>query len=141
MADLLMQKHFGALRPMDEAGEEALRSLPAGAVVRVSMKRPRNVLHHRKFFALLNLVLSNQEHYASQEELLDAIKIGVGHVRLVQLPSGQVYKIPKSISFGSMDQPAFEKFYDAVCDLIVDHFLPGVTKEELAREIEELIAA
>jgi len=136
-----MQKHLGALRPMDEAGEELLRSLPGGAIVRVSMQRPRNVLHHRKFFALLNLVLSNQERYTSTDELLDAIKIGVGHVRLVQMPNGTIHKVPKSISFTSMDQPTFEKFYNDVADIIVKHFLPGVTNEELAREIEELCAA
>jgi hypothetical protein len=141
MATFLATKHLGALRPCDEAGEEALRKIGQGQVLQIEIKMPRNVNHHRLFWALMSLVWDNMDHerYPTVEDLVAAVKISAGLRTRLELPGGEVGFVPGSIAFSKMDQTAFAAFYDRVCDLISRHFLPGVTSEELKREVSIMI--
>jgi hypothetical protein len=51
----------------------------------------------------------------------------------------ETYYIPKSIAFNRMDQGEFNEFYDRCLDVIAQHFLPGVTRDELRQQVEELL--
>jgi len=137
----LATKHLGSLRPVDQAGEDALRKMGSGEIVSVEVKRPRNVKHHRMYWALLTLVHDNMDgdRYPTVEDLHAAIKIAAGLRTRIVLPNGEVGFIPGSTAFHKMDQTAFDAFYDRVCDLIAKHFLPGVTSEELKREVGSMI--
>lgn len=139
MPDILMRKAFGALRPVDEQGEESLRGIPNGAVVKVTVKRPRNIRHHRLYWALMSLLHENQSRYATVEELSDAIKCAVGHCTVITRPDGTEIRIPRSISFSKMDQDAFKQFFDRVVELAVSKILPNVEEAELRREVEDLV--
>lgn len=138
---VLLAKHFNSFRPIDEAGTELLRKIGQGEIVAVELKRPRNVQHHRLFFALLTLVWEQMDHdrYPTIEDLLDAVKLCIGHRRRIELPSGKIHFVPKSISFARMDQSEFAAFYDRVCDLIAREFLPGVTSADLRAEVALMI--
>jgi len=140
MARFLAQKHLGSLRPTDSAGEDALRKIGNGEVVSIELKRPRNVKHHRLFWALMTIVHENMDEarYPTVEDLVAAIKIAAGLRTRIVLPSGDVGFIPGSIAFHKMDQAAFSDFYDRVCDLIAKHFLPGVTSDQLRAEVETM---
>jgi hypothetical protein len=141
MATFLASKQLGALRPCDEAGEAALRKIGNGQVLQIEIKMPRNVNHHRMFWALMSLVWDNmdQERYPTVEDLVAAVKISAGLRTRLELPGGEVGFIPGSIAFSKMDQAAFSAFYDRVCDLIAKHFLPGVTSAELKNEVSIMI--
>lgn len=143
MARFLVSKHFGSLRPVDEAGQEALRKLGNGELVMIEVRRPRNIRHHRLFWALMTLVWEQMdtERYPTVEDLVAAVKISAGLRTRIQLPSGEVGFVPGSIAFHRMDQTAFSAFYDRVCDLLAKHFLPGVTSEQLKEEVEIMIGA
>ena len=140
MARFLAQKHLGSLRPADSSGEDALRKIGNGEVVSIEVKRPRNVRHHRMFWALMTIVHENMDEarYPTVEDLVSAIKIAAGLRTRIVLPSGDVGFIPGSIAFHKMDQSQFSEFYDRVCDLIAKHFLPGVTSEQLRAEVETM---
>jgi hypothetical protein len=138
----LARKQFGTLRAIDEAGEDALRRLANGAMVQVEIKQPRNVRHHRLYWSLVSLVWQNQREpnrYETPEELHEAIKIAAGLRTEITLPDGRIGFIPGSIAFHKMSQDDFSRFYDRVCDLVAKHFLPGVTSDELKREVESMI--
>lgn len=139
MADLIMIKRLGALRPADDASEELMNSLPLGQPIKVKISRPRNLQQHRKFYALLQIVFQNQSIYPTIEALLAVIKITLGHCDIVKLPDGQMVPVVKSISFASMPQDDFNRFYSATIDLVLQHFLAGIEKTELEREIFQLI--
>lgn len=98
----IMVKRLGAFRPTDDEGTEAMRKIPDESLVRVSWTRPRNIRFHCKFFAMLQIILSNQEHYKSIDDLLDVCKLRIGHVRTVETARG-IEKFPASISFANMD--------------------------------------
>lgn len=141
MSRFLATKHLGSLRPADQAGEDALRKVGQGELVSIEIKRPRNIKHHRMYWALVTLVWENMDgdRYPTAEDLHAAIKIAAGLRTRIELPDGSVGFIPGSIAFHKMDQAAFGEFYDRVCDLIAKHFLPGVTKADLKREVESLV--
>ncbi len=139
----LAVKHLGSLKPADEAGGHELSKIAHGEFVQVEIKRPRNIRHHRMFWALMTIVWDNmdQERYPSVEDLVAAVKISAGLRTRIELPNGEVGFIPGSIAFHKMDQAAFSDFYDRVCDLLAKHFLPGVTADELRNEVALMIGA
>lgn len=130
----LAQKQLSSLRPLDEAGEEALRKIKNGSTVEIEIKQPRNVQHHRKFFAMLNIVLKNQEHYKSIDHILGACKLAIGHVEMIQTKRG-VVALPLSISFASMDQSAFDDFYTRAVDWVISDVIPGLSRKDLDAEV------
>lgn len=139
--DLYMVKHLGALRPMGPLDAERLDELKNGAEVRVTIARPRNVQHHRLFFAALNLVFQNQERYDTLDNLLAAVKVALGHCDWLTLKDGTQVAIPKSIAFSKMDQASFEQFWSRFCDLVEQKIIPGLKRADMERELREMIGA
>lgn len=137
----LAVKHLGSLRPADVAGEDVLRKLGQGQFVEIELRRPRNVRFHRKYWALVTLVWNqmDEERYPTAEDLHAAIKIAAGLRTRIELPDGTVGFIPGSIAFHKMTEDDFTAFFDRVCNLIAEYFLPGVTDAELRAEVESLI--
>ena len=135
--ECLMRAERGKLAPVDMTGVEALDQVPAGATLRVKWTRPRNLGHHRKFFALLDVVFEAQSRFATKDDLLDALKIALGHYTIWRVGSREILR-PKSISFAAMDQDAFEQFYDSAVALIIEKVLPGVDRADLEARVREI---
>ena len=131
---ILVAKKLRGLYPIDESGEAVLQKIGQGEIVTIELKRERNIPHHRKFFAMLSIILQNQDSYKSMDDLLDVCKIRIGHCRTVQTKSGEV-KIPKSISFAAMDQSQFEAFYDRAIAWVVTEVVPGLERQTLDDEV------
>ena len=145
MASFIAVKKLKALYPADEAGEAVLRTLAQGELVEITLRRPRNLKHHRLFWALASLVweqMDNLDDYPDVEDLVTELKIVTGHYtkRFIHM-DGKRYTVltPKSISFSAMEQPAFEEFFEKCCDWIIANVLPGVTQEELRTELELMV--
>lgn len=136
------RKTLRGLEPASREATDLLTKLKHGQVVMADVKRPRNVQHHRKLFALLNLVVDNQEHYQTAEHLLAALKCATGHADEYPLKDGSgVVMIPKSINFAAMDQTEFEKFYDRALHIIARDVIPGINRADLEREVSEAMNA
>ena len=130
----LAVKRLSGLQPIDEAGETAMRKMGLGEVLTVEVKRPRNVRFHAKFFAMLQLILANQDHYKSLEDLLDVCKLRTGHCRTIQTKQGEV-RIPESISFATMDDTEFADFLRPHLPLGRDRSgFPGLERQHLDEE-------
>lgn len=141
MAAIILRKRLGgALEPIDDEGREVLSKIAAGDLVKADIKRPRNIHFHRKFFAMLKLVLDNQEAYKSTDDLLDVCKLRIGHVRVIQTKHGEV-RVPASISFASMDESEFSQFYDKAVNWVCSEVIPGLKRAELNAETEEELRA
>jgi hypothetical protein len=133
-----MEARNGRLAPVDTIGADSLDAVPVGTVLRVKWSRPRNAGHHRKFFALLNVVFKAQSRFATLDDLLDAIKIATGHYTIWRVGDREILR-PKSISFAAMDQTAFEQFYERVVALILETILPNVERADLDAEVHEIL--
>lgn len=132
----IMVKRLGAFRPTDDEGTEDMAKIPDGSLVKVTWTRPRNIRFHNKFFAMLGIVLKNQEHYKSMDVLLGVCKIRIGHVTMASTNAGPVY-LPKSISFAKMDETEFNKFYDRAVDWVLREVIPGLQRQHLDAEVED----
>ena len=132
----IMVKRLGAFRPTDDQGIEAVRKIGDGELVKVTWTRPRNARFHRKFFAMLQIILANQEHYQSVDDLLDVCKLRIGHVRVVETARG-IEKFPASISFANMDETAFGEFYERAITWMLAEVIPGLQRQHLDAEVED----
>lgn len=132
---------LGRFHPNDARSAELYADLPRGTVMRASVTQPRNVDHHRKFFALLQAIMPHQELYLSTDDLLDGIKLALGHVKESRnAETLEAVYTPASINFGAMDQEAFETFYQKAVDLICRRIIPGLNDADLEREVDEILA-
>jgi len=135
----VFKKHISGLAPKSVAAEDMLKKIRLGDLVTVDIQRPRNIAHHAKFFAMLQLIHENQDHYTSVEDILTAFKFAIGHTRKIKVRAG-IVEIPKSISFASMDQAAFDEFYTRALDFVVSDVIPGLMREDLERELMKFAA-
>ena len=134
--DIYLTRTLGnSLKPIDGTGEEYIASLAHGEVVRAVFKKDRNPGHHKKFFAILRLVHSNQDKYLSQEALRFAVMVQAGYVDTIQLEGDKVAFRPVSISWAKMDQVEFDKFYQAALAAI-PRLLPQFINVDLDQELK-----
>lgn len=137
-----MRRTLNHLAPCYADDLEKLKRLEHGRDYQVTVTRPRNIKHHRKYWALLNLVFDNlpeelEAHFKSVEDLHYEIKLQTGHRDKWTTMGGQEVWRVRSISFEKMDQTEFEAFYDAALDVITRYILPGIEKQELINQITE----
>ncbi len=134
------RKTIGGLKPADALAEEVFSGLPLNAEVMAEVTRPRNLGHHKKLFALIKIILDNQDVYKTTDDVLDALKAATGHFYMVELRPGLSVMRTRSIAFSKMDQLAFNQFWDAVVDVVVTRFLPGVNRDDLEAEILTMVS-
>lgn len=146
MKALLIKTPKG-LRGATQADQEAwskfrrrLETMKTGKWLRVEATMPRNGPHHRKFFALLQLIAENSETYNTVDKALVAVKLIVGHFEpCIHPETGELIQVPKSIAFESMDQDAFDKFYSAAIDGVLQHILPDMDQDTAERLMEMIV--
>ncbi len=101
---------------------DKIKKLKVGEEYQCEIKRPRNLEFHRKFFALINMVFENQEHYNNPERLRKDLIIEAGFYEEWVDFQGTIQREAKSISFASMKQEEFDEMYSNVIDVIVQYF-------------------
>ena len=136
MTVVYLKRNGLTLVPLAEDDADALGRLPL-TTLRANVSAPRNIQHHKKLFALLKLILGNQERYKSTDELLAAVKVHLGHCDTVFMRDGTEIRIPKSISFTAMDQAEFAQFYDRVLDCVCSEIIPGLSRPDVERQLLE----
>jgi hypothetical protein len=136
----IFTKRNGGLFPADADAGAAFAKMKDGAGYLVSLHRPRNLMHHRKLFALLNLVQDNTDRWPTVDTLLDDLKISTGLFETrINAVTGIPYVVAKSISFASMTQDEFEQWFDRAVDLISKQVLE-MDREHLLAEIADVLA-
>ena len=128
----------------DQAAYDQLKSkikgMVDGDVIRLEWATPRNPKHHRKFFALVNLITRNSEIYRTVEQALVAIKLASGHLDPVIDPrTGEIIQIPRSISYDAMSQEDFEAFFNSALDGIVEHILTHLDRDQAEEIIQTIL--
>jgi len=117
-----------------------LETMKPGTWLRIEWARPRNGPQHRKMFALLSLVAENSETYNTTEKALVAVKLCGGFFDLVADPTtGEIVKVPHSISFDKMDQDDFDVFYSAAIDGVLQHILPQIDRDRADWLMDKII--
>lgn len=140
MSVIMCKRTVSGLSPDDDAASAVLRKVPLGAVVKVEVRRPRNLSAHRRWFALCNLIYQNCEQYASPDVVHGHLKILAGHATpIVSHVTGETWLIPNSISFSSLDEDAFQQVWRRACQAVCETILPTLTVSDLDNEIMRIV--
>jgi hypothetical protein len=137
--DVLLNREGNRLVAIDAIDADAILSIKQGETVCATIRRPRNVKHHRKLWALLNVIFENQSRFATKHDLLSAMKIATGLYDEGRTIDGIPFIEPKSISFTSMDQADFEEWYARAVEVIVTKILPGASREDIEQEVMSIL--
>ena len=141
----LVKDNFGKLVPADADAVQALKKYQAGEYLSADVVRPRNLKHHRRFWALITVVFENlPEHlealYPTTERLVWELKRQTGYFEAMVTEDGTSYIVPKSISFASMDDAEFDKFFGEAIRVCIKVFLPQVSNIEIRTAVNEELA-
>jgi hypothetical protein len=129
-------RQVNSLTPADECAREALTGIPIGSQVSVEVSRPRNIQHHRKYWALCSAIAKSIG--AQPENVSDVLKLRSGHFVVVQTLKERI-QLPRSIAFHKMDQAAFNKFFEECAQVICSEFLPHLKPSDLTGQIEQML--
>jgi predicted site-specific integrase-resolvase len=120
--------------PCYETDKRIYSAVADGGQVMVEVKKSRNLMHHRKFFALLQSLLDNSDRWQTVEEVLTVVLFSIGYAEKVMTLSGKEILTRKSIAFENMDQLEFNELYKKSVDVISEYL--GITPDELERNVE-----
>lgn len=127
------------LVPLGDDDYEEKKKLKLGQTYSVEVKVARNVDFHRKYFALISYAwefLNEQEteRFRTKENFRKYVEVAAGHCDVIFHPRLQEYvEIPKSISFGKMDNAEFSDLYKRVKDVIFSIIGNRVSEQEFER--------
>lgn len=132
---ILVQKTMsGFLKPAYESDYEAFKKMPVNETFTIEYTKGRNIMFHRKFFALLKMAFENQSDYRTMEDLRRDLIITAGfYDEQINKITGECYKTAKSISFANCDELEFNEIYNAVKNVISKWL--GIENEILEQEL------
>lgn len=129
------------LIPIYPEDYEERKKLTIGEVYKATIKVPRNLAFHRKYFALINcaweyLTEQQQEPFANLEQFRKHLEVAAGwHDQWFSPDYGITIRIPKSIAFDKMDGAEFASLYRAIKDVLFRNFLSSISEEEFTRNL------
>ena len=136
MAEIMLRKLLnGTFKPVYDSDYELAKKYKTGEDYAAKIRKPRNLKFHKKFFALLGLVLDNmpetkQEQFSTTDHILKAIKWELNMYEIRATASGEAYPEWESIAFHKMDDVEFNSFYEKAVDVICNHFIPITDPDE-----------
>jgi hypothetical protein len=118
--------------PTEEDGIKQHAKLKLGMTVGADIARGRSVVQNALYWKVLTVVVAHcPGRWRTAEALHEVLKVGTGHVEIVQLIDGRLIKIPQSTAFDAMKQNQFQVYLDAAFRIIEDEILGGVSIDEL----------
>lgn len=133
---ILVKKTPSGLKPLYESDFDNYAKIPLGEEFEIEYTKKRNSRFHRKFFSLLKLAFENQQDYRNLDEMRKDLIIVAGYYdEHINLITGEVTKVHKSISFSSMDETEFSEIYEAV-KIVISRWL-GISNSEIEDNIQQ----
>lgn len=129
------------LFPVDDEGTGVLFKIKLGKEVGCEVIQRRNPKHHRLFFAILKFIKEHCERFEPTpiEKIKDAVKLATGLAdTFIDAETGKTYYVLRSMSWASMDQIEFNRFFDDATQVIATRWMPPGTTAESVRD--ELLA-
>ena len=132
----LVKRSDGTFCPAHNSDYEIAKKVVPGDSITAKLSFPRNLKHHKKFFALIRYAYHHmseemQGKFPSEDALRLELTLQAGYWDKHYTIGGKEIVYPKSISFEKMDQVEFEKLYSAVLDVVIKWFVPEIDADEL----------
>jgi hypothetical protein len=140
----------GALEPADQHSRAMLRDrgYKVGDVVAGELKKPRSPGFHRLAHQLGSVIVENIEAFANipAHVCLKRVQIegniGCDEIAINFPNIGPcTYRVPRSLSYESMDEGEFRETIEAMCKYISKTYWPSMTPEKIERMAEMWVGA
>lgn len=137
----LLRVEKGALVPTDNATRLRLREkgYRPGDELEAELRKARNPGFHRLAHAFGRVLADNLDEFEGipAHNVLKRLQLEAGLAcdeMLIKVPGvgACVHRIPRSLSFASMDETEFSEFYAALCRYVAKHYWPGLTEDQVA---------
>ena len=126
------------LLPISKGDEQKIEDLKNDEIVG-TFRKPRNMAHHNKFWAMMRGVAKHTDYTAEQLEKI--VANCMGHCEFVTDKKGRTWAITKSIACEKMEQLEFEKFYQRTIDVLIQDILPDWTQGDVEKAaVDEVIS-
>lgn len=122
----------GGLMAVNHAEASKLDGL-LGKEVMATIRRPRNLQFHKKYFAMLKATRDMVDLEVNMRQWRWLVLVGIGHCDYIE-HQGYPLAIPKSINFASVDDTEFEQIYSDSIDWICSNHL-----EQRPAELRQLL--
>ena len=145
---MLVRLQNNSFHPAFDSDYEEISKLEENNTYEITIKKPRNIGFHRKYFGMLQEVVNNVPDNISfqtetgipfpvnnVEQLHKLIKFLNGMTTFELQPNGVPQLIYKSIKFGKMSQEDFEQYYDDSINIICKRILVGSDVQEFKDHI------
>jgi hypothetical protein len=120
---------------------EAVRKLKVGDRLLVSLHRPRNPEHHRMAFAVFNRIADAVGK--TVDTIYNEIKFLTGRFDWMKITDKngreRAAVVLQSISFESMGQDEFQRYWNEAWPVIVERYFPDVPEKSI-REIMDIVS-
>lgn len=131
------------LVPLYDSDLGLKQRLRPGSTVRCRVSLPRNYRFHKKFFALVRLAFDNlplplveRWNVRSVDDMLRRFKRDLGYFTATVDEAGEREIEYRSISFASMDEEEFGRFYEDCVNLVLHRYIPGINRQDLLEEVQ-----
>lgn len=141
---IMLRVQKGALVPADDLALARLRQrgYAVGDLITAELRKPRNPKFWRMAHALGIALIQNTDdfaHYTDAHSVIKRIQLEANiacDATLIKAPGlGMLeHRVPRSLSFESMDEGQFQTVYAAICDHVVRTYWPDLDM----RQIEEI---
>ena len=122
-----------------EKDRKWIRALEAGIELWVKPWIIRSPRAHRSFFAMLSGVLHNLPEdmpYTTVDELRGALLMEAGYSERITNFDGEVIQVPRSMSWGKMDQAEFDEVFKSITKILIGpYFWPSMSLKEVSEFI------
>lgn len=142
-------KNVRCLIAADYLSEKRLnaRGYSVGDILSAEMRKPRNVRFHRMAHALGKLLAENLVEFEDLDghQVLKRIQVEADieceHAAIIlDGKKPMIWRFPRSLSFDSMSEERFAKFYAQVCKYICARYWPELDQKKI-EEMAEMMEA
>ena len=135
---IIVRRSGDKLVPVTEWDRDRLLDVPEGKDLSIKISRTRSARQHRLFWALMQIVVDNHPFYIRGEQLVEWLKVRLGYVDEIMFHDGSMMTKVSSISFTSMGQDEFQKFFNLALHVIITEVVP-VSREQLLDQLEAVM--
>ncbi|CAB5220037.1 Protein of unknown function DUF1367 [uncultured Caudovirales phage] len=135
---IIVRRSGDKLVPVTEWDRDRLLDVPEGKDLSIRISRTRSARQHRLFWALMQIVVDNHPFYMRGEQLVEWLKVRLGYVDEIMFHDGSMMTKVSSISFTSMGQDEFQKFFNLALHVIITEVVP-VSREQLLDQLEAVM--
>jgi hypothetical protein len=137
---IMVRRRGDFLQPEAPLDGEALRELPAGKALAITVRQPRRSYRQNRLYrGLLTVVAENLDQDVTQEALHEWMKQKLGLVTPVKQRNGEIVWVTKSVAFDQMEHDEFTRYFNRAKELIIEHLIPGLNSAALEREARAML--